>query len=41
MRRTSNIKGSLFNSHAVGMAIGQPLDFQIDFARNPFSGTAA
>ena len=27
------------NSHAVGMAVEQPLDF--DFARNPISGSAA
>ena len=30
-----------FNSHAVGMAVAQPLDFEIDFARNPISGSAA
>ena len=29
------------NSHAVGMAVAQPLDFEIDFARNPISGSAA
>ena len=32
---------SQFNSHAVGMAVAQPLDFEIDFARNPISGFAA
>ena len=30
-----------FNSHAVGMAVAQPLDFEIDFTRNPISGLAA
>ena len=30
-----------FNSHAVGMAVVQPSDFEINFARNPFSGSAA
>ena len=29
------------NSHAVGMALAQPLGFEIDFVRNPFSGSAA
>ena len=29
------------NSHAVGLAVVQPLDFEIDFARNPISGSAA
>ena len=29
------------NSHAVAMALAQPLDFKIDFARNPISGSAA
>ena len=29
------------NPHAVGMTVAQPLDFEIDFARNPFSGSAA
>ena len=29
------------NSHAVGMPVAQPLDFKIDFARNPISGSAA
>ena len=29
------------NSHAVGMAVAQPSDFEIDFARNPISGSAA
>ena len=29
------------NSHAVGKAVWQPLDFEIDFARNPISGSAA
>ena len=28
------------NSHAVGMAIAQPLGFEIDFVRNLFSGSA-
>ena len=31
----------LTNFHAVGMAVAQPLDFEIDFARNPISGSAA
>ena len=30
-----------FNSHTVGKAVAQPLDFEIDFARNPISGSAA
>ena len=30
-----------FNSNAVGMAVAQLLDFEIDFARNPISGSAA
>ena len=30
-----------FNSHAVGMVVAQPSDFEIDFARNPISGSAA
>ena len=30
----------IFNSHAVGMAVAQPLDFEIDSARNPISGSA-
>ena len=29
------------NSHAVGMADAQPLDIEIDFARNPISWSAA
>ena len=29
------------NSHAVGMAVVQPLDFEIDFARNLISESAA
>ena len=29
------------NAHAVGMAVAQPLGFEIDFVRNPFSGSAA
>ena len=29
------------NSHAVGVAVAQPLCFEIDFARNPFSASAA
>ena len=29
------------NSHAFGMAEAQPLDFEIDFTRNPNSGSAA
>ena len=28
-------------SHAVGMAVAQPLGFKIDFVRNPISGSAA
>ena len=32
---------NIFNSHAVGMAVSQLLDFEIDFARNPISGSAA
>ena len=27
--------------HAVGMAVAQPLDFEIDLARNPISESAA
>ena len=30
-----------FNSHAVGMAVAQPLGLEIDFVRNPDSGSAA
>ena len=30
-----------FDSHAIGMAVVQPLDFEIDFERNPISGSAA
>ena len=29
-----------FNSHAVGVAIAQPLGFEIDFVRNPILGSA-
>ena len=29
------------NSHAVDMAVAQPLKFRIDFARNPITGSAA
>ena len=29
------------NSHAVGMAVAEPFDFEIDFTRNPISGSAA
>ena len=29
------------NSHAAGMAVAQPFDFEIDFARNPISELAA
>ena len=29
------------NSHAVGMAVARPLGFEIDFVRNPISGSAA
>ena len=31
----------IVDCHAVGMAVAQPLDFEIDFARNPISGSAA
>ena len=31
----------VFNSNAVGMAVAQPLDFEIDFARTPITGSAA
>ena len=37
--RTSN--KSRFNSDAGGMAIARPYGFEIDFVRNPFSGSAA
>ena len=30
-----------FTSHAVGMAVAQPLDFEINCARNPIFGSAA
>ena len=36
-----SLERKLVNCHAVGMAIAQPLDFEIDFARNPLSGSAA
>ena len=29
------------NSHAVGMAVTRPHGFEIDFVRNPISGSAA
>ena len=41
---SSNLKKKSYpypNSHAVGMAVAQPLDFEIDFARNPISGSGA
>ena len=28
------------NSHAVGMAVARPYGFEIDFVRNPISGSA-
>ena len=31
----------IFNSHAVDMAVAQSLGFEIDFVRNPISGSAA
>ena len=31
----------MHNSHAVGMAVARPLGFEIDFVRNPISGSAA
>ena len=31
----------VLNCHAVGIAVAQPLDFGIDFAKNPISGSAA
>ena len=31
----------LLNSHAVGMAVARPLGFEIDFVRNPISGSPA
>ena len=30
-----------FNSHAVGMAVARPYGSEIDFVRNPISGSAA
>ena len=36
-----NFKKIDFNSHTVGIADAQPFDFEIDFARNSFSGSAA
>ena len=30
-----------FNSHAGGMAVARPFGFEIDFVRNPISGSAA
>ena len=36
------MKGNFyFKSHAVGMAVAQPLDFEIDFAKNSISESAA
>ena len=32
---------SIFNSHAVGMAVARPFGFEIDFVRNPISESAA
>ena len=40
MARISIIKLFL-NSHTDGMAVAQPLGFEIDFWRNPISGSAA
>ena len=34
-------KARALNSHAVGMAVAQLLSFEIDFVRNPISGSAA
>ena len=31
----------VLNCHAVGIAVAQLLDFGIDFAKNPISGSAA
>ena len=31
----------MLNSHAGGMAVAQPYGFEIDFVRNPISGSAA
>ena len=34
-------KSRIINSHAVSMAVEQPLDFEIDFSRNPIARSAA
>ena len=39
--RMSLTSTSGLNSHAVGMAVARPLGFEIDFVRNPISGSAA
>ena len=39
--KASSLISIIFKSHAVGLAVAQPLDFKIDFARNPISGSAA
>ena len=31
----------LFNSHAVGMAVARPYGFEIDFVRDPISGSVS
>ena len=34
------LKVIVFNSHASGMAVARPYSFEIDFVRNPISGSA-
>ena len=36
-----NMKRVIFDSHACGMAVAPPYGFEIDFVRNPISGSAA
>ena len=38
---TGTIFDATLNSHAVGMAVAQPFDFEIDVARNPICESAA
>ena len=40
VKRACSFKERIVNSHAVGMTVAKRLDFEIDFARNPISGSA-
>ena len=42
MQKVENFRTlKLFNSHAIGMTVARPKGFEIDFVRNPTSGSAA